>query len=150
MGFFYSTDNGQSWNEKSGGLGAGPFGSEAVFSLVISSDYIYAGTRYGVYRENLSEFSGTEIKESYCNTFQIYPNPTSNILNLNFDNILSTDISQIKIYSGLGNEIELPKPMINENNIQLDVSSLPQGVYYISFFNNGKVERARFVKIIDN
>lgn len=145
-GVFLSIDNGDSWVKKNKGLEG-----KSIFSLASNNDYIFAGTDNGVFRAKISDLiTDVEIEKKENQQIQIYPNPTSNILNLNLDNILSTDISHIKIYSGLGYEIESPKPIINENNIQLDVSSLPQGVYYISFFNKGKVERARFVKIMDN
>ncbi|MFH1051663.1 MAG: T9SS type A sorting domain-containing protein [bacterium] len=87
------------------------------------------------------------VKDNKCETFQIFPNPTSNTIKIQFENNFVTEFSQIKIYSGLGNEIDLPNPVVNGNAIQFDVSSLTQGVYYISVFTGDKFERARFVKI---
>jgi len=142
-GFFMSTDFGSSCRQKNLGLP-----ETYVTSIALDSVNIFIGTGKGVYRAKISDLITdveTEKIENY--NIKIYPNPASSILNLMIDNILSIDISQIKIYSGLGNEIELPNPLISEKNIQLDVSSLPQGVYYIRYINNGKFERAKFVKM---
>ncbi|MFH1050009.1 MAG: T9SS type A sorting domain-containing protein, partial [bacterium] len=71
----------------------------------------------------------------------------SNILNFHFDNISNIDISNIKIYSIYGNKIQLNVKSISENNIQFDVSSLPQGVYFVNVMIGEKVERMKFVRI---
>jgi len=142
-GVFLTTDNGELWTQKNSGLK-----NTYIRSLAISGNNIYAGTiGYGVFRAKISDLiTDVETEKKGNQQFQIFPNPTSNTLNIQFEN----DISQIKIYSGLGNEITLPKPVANGNNIQLDVSSLPQGIYYVCVYSGGKVERSRFVKLIDN
>jgi len=124
-----------------------------ISSIFLDSNKIFIGTQNrGVYRSKLSNFNLTYVEESIklVNSFQIFPNPTSNTLNIQFENEILTDLSLIKIYSGLGNEIEILNPVANGNNIQLDVSSLPQGIYYACVYSGGKVERSRFVKLIDN
>ncbi|MFH1051625.1 MAG: T9SS type A sorting domain-containing protein [bacterium] len=142
-GIYFSNNNGETWKQRNNGLT-----KLNIKKLAVCENYIFAGTAGGgALRAKLSEITDVESEKTVNETFLIYPNPSSNILNLNFDNILSTDISQIKIYSGLGTEIDLPNPVVNGNTIQFDVSSLPQGVYYVCVFSEGKVERARFIKM---
>jgi|GEM_PF-3866332 len=56
-------------------------------------------------------------------------------------------LSNINIYSLFGNEIQLNIKSITENNIEFDISSLPQGVYFVNVMIGGKVERMKFVKL---
>ncbi|MFC2130240.1 T9SS type A sorting domain-containing protein [Bacteroidota bacterium] len=77
----------------------------------------------------------------------IYPNPASNVLNLYIDNILSYNLTNIKMYSSYGREVEAPQPVITGNLVQFDISSLAQGVYYISLFRGDKAERVRFLRV---
>jgi WD40 repeat protein len=124
----------------------------AIKALAFSPDYKYIAAGNDDASVVIWENKFVDVEEKTItkdNKVVIFPNPSSDFLNLYFDNLLTTDISEIKIYSGLGNKIEITKPIVNGNNIQIDVSSFPQGVYYISFFNAGKVERARFLKIDD-
>jgi len=121
-----------------------------IYSIVFSHDgkMLAVGCSDGTIRiwdtETLITDVSSEKKDTYG--LKIYPNPATNILNLYFKNKLLTDISQINIYSGLGNELELPFPDINGNQVQLDISSLPQGVYFINVSINGTIERSKFVK----
>jgi hypothetical protein len=80
------------------------------------------------------------------NQIVLYPNPTSNILNIHYDQISNIDLSNIRIYSIYGNEIKLYPKSISENNIEFDVSSIPQGVYFLNVSFVDKVQRMKFVK----
>lgn len=145
-GVYLSTNNGESWIQKNSGIK-----DTCVRALAISSNNIYAGTwDGGIFRAKISDLiTSVETEKDENNSLAIFPNPVLNELNIKLENEITFDNSQIKIFSGLGNEIVLPNPVINENNIQLNVSSLPQGLYYISVSSLGKVERMKFIKLVD-
>jgi len=102
----------------------------------------------GWYIDDLNIYSQPIGVEEISKNIRIilYPNPTSNILNLHFDNS-NIDLSNIRIHSIYGSEIQLEAKSISENNIEFDVSSLPQGVYFVKVSFGDKVERMKFVKI---
>ncbi len=81
------------------------------------------------------------------NQVVIYPNPIPSILNLHFNNLSNIDLTNIKIYSLYGSEFQLNVKSISENIIEFDVSSLPQGVYFVNVMIGDKVERMKFVRI---
>ena len=65
----------------------------------------------------------------------IYPNPVDNIMKVDFK---SSDISYIEIYNLTGNRIMTKK--VNQGTTNVDVSSLPKGMYVISFKGADGVE----------
>ncbi len=79
-----------------------------------------------------SEHDLTDIPENTVqNKIQIFPNPTSDVLNI----ISNTEIigSEFRIFDNLGRQILL-NFIPNENAI-IDISGLPKGIYYITIDN---------------
>jgi ligand-binding sensor domain-containing protein len=141
-GFFLSSNLGSKWIQKKLGLP-----NTYITSIVSDSVHVFIGTGEGVFRAKISDLiTDVETEKTVNQKFQIYPNPSSNNLNTKLDKNISNDLVKIKIYSGLGNEINFPDPVINADNIQIDVSGFPQGIYYLSIYNSAKVERTKFVK----
>jgi peroxidase len=76
--------------------------------------------------------------------FKVYPNPASDILNIELNN---TGAATIKIFSATG---ELVKTIVNgkkESHIQINVSNLTKGVYAINIITNREVKSITFVKM---
>lgn len=74
-------------------------------------------------------------------TLNIYPNPTSSILNVNFNET----IKELKIVNQLGQTLILKSP--NSNNASLNVGEFPKGIYYVIVKNkNEKVASNKFMK----
>nr|NQU91742.1 C10 family peptidase [Bacteroidota bacterium] len=69
----------------------------------------------------------TEIPEIY-----VYPNPTSDYLNISFEK--STSGCKVMVFNTLG-EIVLVKEMIFDSEIRLDVSTWPEGCYFLKVSN---------------
>lgn len=69
-----------------------------------------------------------------------FPNPTNNYINIS-QNI---DYNEIKIYDLFGSLVLIYS---NSNNIQIDVSFLKEGVYFIVFQNENKIFKEKFIKI---
>ncbi|WP_189663263.1 MULTISPECIES: T9SS type A sorting domain-containing protein [unclassified Polaribacter] len=72
--------------------------------------------------------------------FSMYPNPTSNILNIS----AKETIQNAQIFNVLGKEVMSLN--INKNSESIDVSSLSSGIYLIKYQSNGAVGTAKFVK----
>ncbi len=71
----------------------------------------------------------------------IYPNPTTNVLNIATDNGI---VENVTIYNFLGQKVmEVPAA---QSTITLDVSALTNGIYIINTTIDGKENTARFIK----
>lgn len=79
--------------------------------------------------------------------FNIYPNPPSNQLNIEFEQNNSEN-TQIEIQNLLGQIVysEILKTNIGKQTKTLDISSLNNGVYFILFKNKTNTSTAKFVK----
>lgn len=95
-----------------------------------SSKYVYFWNLY-----NLA------IKEQFLNPYKLYPNPVSSHLLLDnpFDNKL-----HIYITNGVGAKVIEISGVIK----QIDVSNLPNGIYFVTIFNttNGEKSENRIIK----
>jgi hypothetical protein len=79
--------------------------------------------------ENSAGISENVIKEA---SIKIYPNPTSEILTVWFDNPLNTEVNPT-IYDQLGNQVQDFKFVsVNQNKLNVDVSNMAKGAYYLN------------------
>ncbi len=78
---------------------------------------------------------------------KLYPNPAQDLLNLHFNQSIN-DFESIQIFNLQGALIKEWKEIsvINEQTIQLDVSSLKTGQYFLSAQLNGSSLRTSFIK----
>lgn len=87
----------------------------------------------------------TEHSLESVNSIIIYPNPTSEVANVEFSLNKETNLS-IEILDLLGNRLlfnDSGKIVQSQNNIQLDLKDLPSGTYYIRLnFDNQQVVKA--------
>ncbi len=112
------------------------FGSGMYFgSKLTSSQFIL----WRIYNSNLATntFVNTE------NKFKIYPNPTSNTINMNFDANLEN--ASVKIISVTGQTV-LDKQSITGNDFSLDVSSILKGIYIIQITDENSSYTMKFLK----
>ena len=83
------------------------------------------------------------ISNIHLNNFEIYPNPSISIFNINFNSLINQDIS-INIYSLLGKRIFSENLILYKGNFSkdIDLSSYPKGLYSLEIktkdgiFNN--------------
>jgi hypothetical protein len=99
----------------------------------------------GLVSEGVSELTEMSISFEEPRRFEIFPNPSSDFININFasENLAET---QVFVSNATGHTAmaflsgQVPQP--------LDVSALPAGVYFIHLMENGRrVASERFVKI---
>ena len=107
--------------------------------------------------ENLNPVEQTWICEPYCepifkhaNTsfnkdlqIEIYPNPSSNFLNVEFAQLMPEMI--VNMY-GLNGEKIYSLSYNNIYNLTIDVSAISNGVYFIEFITNENTIVKKFIK----
>jgi len=71
---------------------------------------------------------------------KIYPNPSSSILHI----LSSETIENMRIIDLDGREI-MNQKFVNSKTIQLNVSALESGIYFIEYFSKQRIKRNRFV-----
>ncbi len=102
-------------------------------------EYNGDGTQNGV--ANWSTLGIDDFEDN--SNFTLYPNPTSSILNIEIQNIISN--GTLEIYDMLGKQIF--NQTITSNNLsQIDVSSYNSGLYLIKISSENSAETKRFVK----
>ena len=85
------------------------------------------------------------LTSEFFTDFNIYPNPTSDIINIDYDKILSDNLSM----SINGKRILSQSLERSENGkIEIDLSSYQSGQYILKFFDNDKNESALTFRIL--
>jgi hypothetical protein len=73
----------------------------------------------------------------------IFPNPTSDFININFDSAPTTD-SKISIYDIQGNKLSEYRMDANVTDKMIGIGNLPTGTYYLKMQNDGKYGAKQF------
>lgn len=89
---------------------------------------------------NVTATTSINKPESENTDFSIYPNPTSEILNVSFPDKLN--IQQLQIFNSMG--ILLKEISVNQTQ-QIDVSDLPAGLYIVQYKNHPELS-GKFIK----
>ncbi|WP_298238221.1 T9SS type A sorting domain-containing protein [uncultured Algibacter sp.] len=119
-----------------------------LFSYIELSERTQGETIYVRVWSNVNEEKGTfnicatelpslSIKDSSINSFAIFPNPASNIVNFKFDNNYSGNIS-LKIYDLAGKLVLSSKKEIHNRRIQVNISNLLSGLYIVKVVNDNE------------
>lgn len=141
-GVFMSSDKGENWIEINDNLT-----NKNVYSVIVSGDYLFAGTSDdGIFRTKLSDYGISGLNDFSQKTLSISPNPASDFIKIQFINKeLKPFVTnyKIQIFDMLGVEVISTFAPPNEENLRIDVSHLPAGVYVIRI--GDKVEK--FVKM---
>ncbi len=110
-------------------------GKTYTFSLALGSND-YDCTTITVTDSETPTDPNVSISENNTLTFGLYPNPATEVLN-----IQATDVKNIEIANLLGQTI------LTTNVQKIDVANLTNGVYFVRVnFNNGTVSTQKFVK----
>jgi Secretion system C-terminal sorting domain len=131
-GVYYSSNSGNDWIYLNTALG-----SQRVYSLMVSGNYLFAGTESNaVWKTDISQIIGliqisTEIPD-YFKLFQNYPNPFNPVTKIEFS-IPKAQYVKLTVYDLLGREVaslvnqEL-KPGVYSANF--NGTNYPSGVYF--------------------
>ncbi len=131
-GVFVSDDNGSNWTAVNDGFSA----SNTVWTFAICGTDIFVGFHlqpYGVWKRPLSEIP-TNIEEKNGNSsITIYPNPASDIVNINI--IKNNCAVTYTIYNVLGSLIKTEK--LEQDKQQFSVKELSSGIYMVEIKAKG-------------
>lgn len=87
---------------------------------------------------------GINESNSFENTFDIYPNPTSNVLSINTSN--ATSPIEFTIYNFQGIKIKTIKQTVGTSSISINISDLSSGMYFISTNISGSTLTKKIIK----
>lgn len=95
---------------------------------------------------NAPVVTGIKTQSPNLESFEMSPNPTTEILNLNFTSTLNFT-SKVSVYNNLGMAIVVREISIEEgiNNISLNLSELSSGVYFLNFDDGSFTKTKRFI-----
>jgi len=80
------------------------------------------------------------------NSFVIYPNPTSNFINIKKLDT-TTNITNIKIYNVLGNLVQFENKIENNPEISIAINQLNNGLYFMTIEDiEGSKQTLKFIK----
>ena len=95
-----------------------------------------------------SIFSYSQKKEK-TDSFDVYPNPAFEYINIKFSKDSTIDRETVSIHSLIGNKVNITAENSDENLIRISLRELNSGYYFISVTNksNNRREVVKFLKI---
>ncbi len=109
---------------------------EALYQFLITSNL------GSVYVDNIYLHKNTILSNDSFNVTKVklYPNPTSNILNIE----VAANVQNVVIYNVLGQEVM--NKQTNGTSVSLDVSGLNAGIYVVKTTIDGNESSTKFIK----
>lgn len=116
---------------------------QVVFYDGSTHDYVYddLGNRIQL---NIQVLSIEE--ETLKNTITVYPNPTSNVINVMFPENLISKESNITIYDINGSLVKNHEATIVNNGVTIPTNRLSTGVYLLKVVSDNKTWSQLFIK----
>ncbi|MDN3675886.1 T9SS type A sorting domain-containing protein [Flavobacterium paronense] len=142
--------NDQLTNFVAGNDDSGP-GSVITTNLTTGTDYYFVTTSFSP--TDFGNFStvitgagtatctdGLAVPAFNDNNFSYYPNPVKNILNLSYNQ----EISSVEVYNLLGQKVS--SNFINANDANVDMSNLSKGAYMVRVTSNNQAKTIKVIK----
>ena len=93
-----------------------------------------------------ANFTANLTPDNSVQSATLYPNPTNNIVTVHY-NAISTSELKVEVISVTGQIMITTTPAVNTQDVQLDVSNLASGLYFVrTITNNGNVITNKLVK----
>ena len=92
----------------------------------------------------IPEVANIQEKDNALETL-LYPNPTNEILNIKYADVIIQDFS-LKIYNTEGKLVQNGGANVFDNYIQLNVSPLSIGIYFIKIIGGKNEQIHKFIK----
>lgn len=100
---------------------------------LIKSPYIYFFNPNGVQQISADE------------ALNVFPNPASQMVTININNQIFKNNYKLQLYNVLGEKVEISKSNVSSNSIQMDVSELNKGIYFIKIGNENVSTTKRLI-----
>ena len=124
-------------------IGLLPAGTyELIYTLIDINHY---GARYlpETYSIEFVVSLSSEVQEVKIKEFELYPNPCDSYVNIVFSNI-DNEIKHIQLFDIVGKMIY--EKNVNQNSLQINMSSYNQGIYFIRITNNKNEYKYKIIK----
>ncbi len=109
------------------------------FKLTSSDNGIYGMNTPAYFAMDNLTVDFTSINENVSDSFTVYPNPTTGVLNINV-----SENSTVKLYNISGQLIK--STVSNSSVLNWNISDLNNGVYFVTAENNGVIKTQKIVK----
>ncbi len=97
------------------------------------ADYVYGVQIDYADVEVLVDMTTASINEELAESFNMYPNPSTRVLNIDgLDNV-----NKIEVYNAVGQRVHVENNV--SNSVQIATSGLKNGLYFVNFYNDRKV-----------
>lgn len=106
-----------------------------ILNNIVANHVIYVTCE-----SNTTDPDTTGVHEYNSIAINLFPSPTNSLLNVQTDNV----IENIEIFD-MNGRIVLRKET-NSNNVQLNVTDIKSGIYFIKVISNGQISTGKFVK----
>jgi len=114
-------------------------GLNDIQQLVIDVDE--CGTAY---LDNIYFYRDSPLSTSLTPAINIYPNPSSDYITIQFDDVLANDLVDLTIHDALGRRVVAPVQSTNESMI-IDVRNVDWGIYFLSINTEAGSISRRFI-----
>lgn len=132
-----------------------PFITE-IQGFMIEDDGSFVGVGYGLdqsypqqklwfFKTNTTGYLGVK-KMPYVNSISVYPNPVTDVVNIDFSNINHSNV-ELQLYDISGRMV-ISKIITSSDNTKMDLSKLSSGIYILKIVIEGV--KSKSVKIIKN
>lgn len=114
--------------------------TDSVCYAVGRYQYIYKTTNAG------GPLIGVGINESkvQTNALRVYPNPAGNSVTVEWSK--EVQVQNLAVFDYLGREVLNKQLNNNTHSLQIDVSALPQGMYFLHIYTGDHVLTKKFIK----
>jgi ligand-binding sensor domain-containing protein len=133
----YNQEGGISWfdgsNWTSYTVSDGLVNAQVIRMAVDKQDNLWIATGEGV--SKLTIYAGIE-NYTNNNSFTVYPNPASDIININ--TIYNFKEHTIELYNNLGQKVYQNNLEAGQNSIQIPLNNISNGVYIVKYNNTSK------------
>ncbi len=146
-GVIRSLDNGENFELINSGLPGGPMG----YMTIDNNGYLYITSEFQsnfIAKTIETTVDITESKVKISNSrLLIYPNPVTDIININlYTGFTNTPRLTFCIYDQYGKQCVNRTMNTIDDHIQIDVSNLKTGIYFISILEGNNKLNSKFIK----
>jgi photosystem II stability/assembly factor-like uncharacterized protein len=142
IGVVASGDEGATWNVLAPNLPAVPVTDMHIHE---ASEYLYVAT-YGrsSYKINLAEDILSRQENTFENSLVLHPNPANETVIISFQGQVSS--MEVTFFDALGRKVFQKTVQTILNNVTLDISELPSGLYYVALDIAGARTSQKLIK----
>ncbi len=135
-GIYQSNDYGLNWTST---------GCANTLSLAIVGDTLYTGTGWhGIWKRGLSELIGGVEGITDFRKMIVYPNPSSDMINIELKQASSLKTAIVSIYDIQGQL--LLQEHIHKEKTEINIRGLEKGIYMVKLTSSTRTEVIKFVK----